>query len=29
MSAAKQKKKESLYDNLRKKTIDAMDEMFR
>lgn len=29
MSAAKQKKKESPYDNLRKKTIDAMDEMFR
>ena len=29
MNAAKQKKKESPYDNLRKKTIDAMDEMFR
>lgn len=29
MSVAKQKKKESPYDNLRKKTIDAMDEMFR
>lgn len=29
MSAAKQKKKESPYDKLRQKTIDAMDEMFR
>lgn len=29
MSAAKQKRKDSPYDRLRKRTVDSLDEMFR